>query len=234
MVTNNSANAPNSQYNLIVGTGSAYQNIAPSATSGIPLVSQGAASNPAYSTAVVAGGGTSSTSFNINGAVISGGTTTSALTALTLTNGQLVIGATGLAPAAGTLTAGSGISITNGANSITIAAVGGGITWNEVTGTSQSAAVNNGYIANNASLVTVTLPSTAALGSIVRVVGKGTGLWKLLANTGQTIHFGNTDSTVAGYVQSSQQYDAIEVVCTVANTEWTVANGPMGGNFTVA
>lgn len=37
-----------------------------------------------------------------------------------LTNGQLVIGSTGLAPVAATLTAGSGISITNGAGSITV------------------------------------------------------------------------------------------------------------------
>lgn len=215
MVTNNSANAPNSQYNLIVGTGSAYQNIAPSATSGIPLVSQGAASNPAYTTAVVAGGGTGINTANSYSVICAGVTATSAFQ-----------------PLASLGTAGQ-VLTSNGAGALP-SWQAGGVTWNEVTGTSQSAAVNNGYIANNASLVTVTLPSTAALGSTVRVLGKGTGLWKLLANTGQTIHFGNTDSTVAGYVQATQRYDAIEVVCTVANTEWTVANGPMGGNFTVA
>ena len=215
MVTNNSANAPNSQYNLIVGTGSAYQNIAPSATSGIPLVSQGAASNPAYSTAVVAGGGTGITTATAYSVICAGTTATGAFQSLA-----------SLGSAGQVLTS-------NGAGALPTWQAGG-ITWNEVTGTSQSAAVNNGYIANNASLVTVTLPSTAALGSTVRVLGKGAGLWKLLANTGQTIHFGNTDSTVAGYVQATQRYDAIEVVCTVANTEWTVANGPMGGNFTVA
>jgi hypothetical protein len=74
MVTNNAANAQNAQYNLIVGTGSAYTNIAPSATSGVPLISQGAASNPAYGTAVVAGGGTGVTS-NTAYAVLCGGTT---------------------------------------------------------------------------------------------------------------------------------------------------------------
>jgi cytoskeletal protein RodZ len=36
------------------------------------------------------------------------------------TNGQLLIGSTGVAPVAATLTAGSGISITNGAGQITI------------------------------------------------------------------------------------------------------------------
>lgn len=43
-----------------------------------------------------------------------------------LTNGQLVIGSTGAAPQPATLTAGSGISITNAAGAITIAASGGG------------------------------------------------------------------------------------------------------------
>lgn len=43
-----------------------------------------------------------------------------------LTNGQLVVGSTGAAPQAATLTAGSGISISNAAGSVTIAATGGG------------------------------------------------------------------------------------------------------------
>ncbi len=43
-----------------------------------------------------------------------------------LTNGQLVIGSTGNAPQAGTLTAGAGIAITNAPGSITIATTGGG------------------------------------------------------------------------------------------------------------
>ena len=43
-----------------------------------------------------------------------------------LTDGQLYVGSTGTSVAAATLTAGSGISVTNGAGSITIAATGGG------------------------------------------------------------------------------------------------------------
>lgn len=42
------------------------------------------------------------------------------------TNGQLLIGSTGLTPVLGTLTAGSGISISNGAGSITISTTSGG------------------------------------------------------------------------------------------------------------
>jgi hypothetical protein len=61
----------------------------------------------------------------------------------------------------------------------------GTLIWNNVTGTSQSAAINNGYIANNASLVTVTLPATAPVGSLVAVAGAGAGGWKLAQNSGQ-------------------------------------------------
>ena len=43
-----------------------------------------------------------------------------------LTSGQVIIGATGGAPQAQTLTAGTGIAITNAAGSVTIAATGGG------------------------------------------------------------------------------------------------------------
>lgn len=42
------------------------------------------------------------------------------------TNGQLIIGSTGAFPVAATITAGSGITVTNGAGSVTIAATGGG------------------------------------------------------------------------------------------------------------
>lgn len=49
---------------------------------------------------------------------------TSSIGGITLTNGQLPIGSTGVHPVAATLTAGTGISITNGAGSITIASDG--------------------------------------------------------------------------------------------------------------
>ncbi len=110
---------------------------------------------------------------------------------------------------------------------------GGGITWTEVTGTSQSAAVNNAYIANNAGLVTVTLPATAAVGNTVEVVGKGAGLWRLTANTGQTIKMGSSTTTSAGSLTGTSQYDAIEVVCITANTTWVV-RGPVTSGYTIA
>lgn len=149
-----------------------------------------------------------------------------------LTDGQLVIGSTGVDPAAATLTAGTGVTITNGAGSITINATGSGLTWTDVTGTTQAMAVNNGYTANNAGVVTLTLPSTAAYGSIVAVVGKGAGGWTIAQNSGQIIHFGsvNTTSGVGGSLSSTNQYDVIFLLCTVANTDFTVTRSQ--GNIT--
>lgn len=104
---------------------------------------------------------------------------------------------------------------------------GGGFTWNTVSGTSQSAAVNNGYIANNASLVTVTLPSTASVGDIVEVAGKGAGGWSIAQNSSQVIHMDGVDSTTGtgGSLSSTVRYDAVRLLCITANTDWLVLSG---------
>jgi hypothetical protein len=149
------------------------------------------------------------------------------------TNGQLPIGSAGANPVLATLTAGTGISITNGAGSITIAGTGGGLTWTDVTGSTQAMAVNNGYTADSGSLITFTLPSTAAFGTVMAVVGKGTGLWKIAQNSGQTIHMGITNTTTGtgGSLASNFQYDVVYLLCTVANTDFTCVQAI--GNLTV-
>ena len=152
-----------------------------------------------------------------------------------LTNGQLAIGSTGAAPVAATISAGTGISIANGAGSITINSSGGGLTWNDVTGTSASAAVNNGYLADNVGLVTITLPTTAAQFSVIVIAGGnlGTGGWKIAQNSGQQINFGTsmTTSGTGGSLASTKQYDSVYLLCTTANTNFVVLNSV--GNITV-
>jgi hypothetical protein len=151
-----------------------------------------------------------------------------------MTNGQVLIGSTGGTPTPATLTAGPGISIANAAGSITVSGTGSGIGWTEVTGATQAMSADNGYVASNAGLVTLTLPTTAAFGTVINVVGKGAGGWKIAQNAGQNIQLGFTSSTVGatGYIASTNQYDSIELLCTTANTTWTVLGGPQG-NITV-
>lgn len=105
------------------------------------------------------------------------------------------------------------------------------VTWTEVLGTTQAATVNSGYITNNAGLVTVTLPATAAVGSMVPIQGKGAGGWRLTANTGQVINVGNTPTSTAGSASSTNQWDAITVICVTANTTW--ATRSLIGSLTI-
>jgi len=102
----------------------------------------------------------------------------------------------------------------------------GGVTFAGVSGTTQQAAVNNGYIPLNAALTTITLPATAAVGDVVAITGYGAGLWKLAQNTSQLIHFLSlvTTTGTGGYIQATTRYDTIIVRCVEANTTWVVEN----------
>lgn len=69
-------------HSVLVGAGtSTITKVAPSATAGIPLVSNGAAADPSYTTAVVAGGGTGQTTLTTNGVLYGNGTSAVGITA---------------------------------------------------------------------------------------------------------------------------------------------------------
>lgn len=66
-------------HSVLVGAGTAtITKVAPAATSGVPFISQGAAADPAFGTAVVAGGGTGAVTFTAYAPVIAGTTATGA------------------------------------------------------------------------------------------------------------------------------------------------------------
>jgi hypothetical protein len=158
---------------------------------------------------------------------------TGVITPVVVTNGQVIIGNTAGAPLAATLTAGTGISITNGANSITIATNGANV-WVDQTTASVTMAVNTGYTSDaGASLVTFTLPATAAIGDSVEINGKGAGGYLIAQAAGQAIHYGNQVTTVGvgGSLASSNQWDCVKLRCVTANTTWTVVSAV--GNLTV-
>lgn len=152
------------------------------------------------------------------------GAASNGITSLALTNGQLAIGSTGADPSAATLTAGTGVSISNGAGTITVNALGGGLTWTVVSGTSQAMAVNNGYIANNAGLVTMTLPATSAVGDMVIITGIGAGGWRLAQNAGNQVFFEalSTTAGAGGSISSIVTRDTLTLVCTSTNANWQV------------
>jgi hypothetical protein len=111
-------------------------------------------------------------------------------------------------------------------------ALSSGITWTAID-TDGNLTINTGTIANKGTLLTITLPTTAAVGSVIRISGMGAGGWKLAQNASEIIHFGNTDTTTGtdGYLASSHIRDAVELVCCVADTEWNVVSSI--GNITI-
>jgi hypothetical protein len=151
---------------------------------------------------------------------------TGVVTPIALTDGQVVIGSSIGAPIAGTLTAGTGITITNGHNSITVTSNGADV-WVDEAGASVTMAANTGYTSDDgASLVTFTLPTISAIGDWVEINGKGSGLFTIAQAAGQQIHFGNqtTTSGAGGSISSTLQFDCIKLRCLTANTIWTVVS----------
>ena len=106
------------------------------------------------------------------------------------------------------------------------------LSWSVITA-DQTAAVNSGYFTNKGTLLTLTLPVSASVGSVIRVSGMNAGLWKIAQNASQVIHFGKTDTTTGtgGYLQATQTRDTVELVCCVANNEWNVVSSI--GNMTI-
>lgn len=167
-------------------------------------------------------------------------------------NGTIIsptFGGTGINNGSNTITLAGNLA-TSGANSLTftttgttnvtlptsgtLATVGGnGVNVTNVTGTSvtmtDSGAINI-YVANNSSLVTITLPATATVGHIFKIIGAGSGGWKIAQATGQQINFQvnganvNTTSGATGFLSSNLSTDCVEIACTTANTTFTIDN----------
>lgn len=108
------------------------------------------------------------------------------------------------------------------------------ITYVETTNLTNIMAVNTEYTANNASTVSLTLPTTSAIGDKITVNGKGAGGWRIdQQNAGHVIHAGVLSTTVGpgGFLASSTQFASTSLVCITANNVWEV-QGP-SGTFTV-
>lgn len=72
MPTNiNPSNQTITQYNVQTGgANNLLNNVAPSATSGVPVISQGASAQPIFGTAAIAGGGTNATSMSTSTGIV--------------------------------------------------------------------------------------------------------------------------------------------------------------------
>lgn len=164
--------------------------------------------------------------------VAQGGTGGSSLTAYAVVCGGTTA-TSPLQPIAGLGTAGH-VLTSNGAGALpTMQPLPSGGSWVEVVGTSQAMSVNTNYIANNAALVTLTLPATAALGDTIKILGKGAGGWLVAQNASQFIHVGSSVTTtgVGGSAASTDAYDCITITCTTVDDGFIAY--ALQGNITV-
>ena len=238
-------------HSVLVGAGTtAITQVGPVASTGCVLMSNGVGGDPGFSTATYPITTTVSqilysSSANVvtglataNRAVLTTGTTGIPVLTALATDGQLIIGSTAGAPAAASLTAGSGISITPGSNTISIAATGasgGGLVWTDVTGATQTIVAGNGYLSDRAGTVAFSLPASGTIGDVFVIAGVQ-GAWTLAQAANQQIKFGSTATTLGatGSLASANAGDCITCVATntSASTIWRVVSSI--GNITVA
>ena len=133
-------------------------------------------------------------------------------------DGQLLIGSTASPNIrVSTLTAGTGIEITNAAGSITIS----GMLWSTV-GAGTPLLVNRGFICTSGASLSFSLPAVSSVGDKVGIALDGSTSWTISQGAGQQIRLGNRQTTlgVGGSLSSTVQGDKVELVCVTANQKW--------------
>lgn len=151
----------------------------------------------------------------------------------TPTNGQIPIG-NGTTYTAATLTAGSGVSITNASGSVTIASSGGGTTW-KLINANQTLVAGESYLVDTSSgAITLALPTTAVVGDYFRVYNLSSANQVTISQgAGQQVRIASllTTSGVGGSLTTTSAGDSLEIVCSVANNNFNVVS--LIGNITV-
>lgn len=157
-------------------------------------------------------------------------------------NGYLLIGKSSSLPISGAViednsnNAGSfNMVVTRGPSSVAVSTTACSPTV--TTGSSQSFSLHGGFFTanNNSTRVIYTLPSFCAAGNMFRISGLGSQGWRINQNAGQTIRVGNsvTTSGVGGYISSTNQYDSIELICIVADTQFSICGQPQSSGLTI-
>lgn len=120
------------QYNVLTGGASNVPNsVAPSATSGVPLISQGASSQPVFGTAVVAGGGTGNTTFTAYSVICAGTTATGAFQNV---SGVGTAGQALVSNGAGALPSWQSVTVTSAINQVVVQTFTSSGTYTPTTG----------------------------------------------------------------------------------------------------
>lgn len=219
---------------VLLGAGTAtITNLGPTATAGQVLQSSGSGADPAFSTASYPSTTTinqllfSSAANTVTGlasanrAVLTTSSTGVPVMTAINGNGLLIIGSASTQPAAANLTAGAGISITNGANSITIALSGGGVGIDSISpnsGTDPIVADVNGKI------------SLLGSGSITNVGSLNTGTFSLTGLTNHNLLIGAGTDTITKVAPSATS--GIPVISQGSSADPTFGTAVVAGGGT--
>jgi len=191
-------------HNVLLGgaTSSAIQQVAPSATAGVPVVSAGAAANPVFGTAVVAGGGTGLATLTAYELMAAGTTSTGNMQQIGIGTAGQVLKSNG----AGALPSFQTNSIVK-------------LPWTDEAVTF-SAVAENGYFVTAAS--TANLPASAAQGDTIEFVNAGAGAAGIVvtANGTDLIQIGSAVSAAGGTATSNVSGDSLTLVYQVASNTW--------------
>lgn len=186
------------KHDVLVSGGSSIVGVAPSATAGIPLVSDIAGNDPVFGIAKVQGGGTGRNSLDAY-AVICGGITST-------DDVQQVVGLGD----AGQFLQSRGLGSGSGALPVWADVKTGNKPWIDQT-TSFDAASGTGYFCSGT--LTATLDGAAVQGDTISfLVETGGGVLTIQAGPGQTIKVSTASSSVVGTCESSTQGDSITLV----------------------
>lgn len=185
--TNTFSGVTVTQYDVLVGASSnGITSVAPSATSGVPLISQGASSDPAFGTAVVAGGGTGVATMTTAYAPVCAGTTAT---------GALQVASTGLSTSGYVLTS-------NGASALpSFQAVATGVTGPE-SSTDNGIATWNGT--GGTALFSRTGPTVSSAG-VMQNSAQPAFLYRLNSSVANAL--GNNTNYVLGTDALTQIFD---------------------------
>jgi hypothetical protein len=125
------------------------------------------------------------------------------------------------------------VSVVGNAATHTLTISGVGPPWVSVSA-SQTMAVNMGYfVVSPGGAVVLTLPPVSVQGDEIEIALDGAASFQIAQGAGQSILYGNRNTTagVAGSLMSTQQGDAIRLICRVPNLRWVCISSM--GNLTV-
>jgi len=178
-------------------------------------------------TLAVASGGTGVTSLTDKAVLISQDSGTDAVGAVALTtNGQVIIGGAG-GPAAATITGGTNVTVTNGANSISIAATDTNTTYTAGDGLDLSGTTFSTDLKSNGGLVIESTEVAVDLGasSITGTLGVADGGTNLSSFTAGDLIYASGSTTLAKLAKGSAS-QVLAMNSGASAPEWVAASPP--------